>query len=156
MKSVVFLRIASVLLVVHAALHTIGGVFGKPEPGVATMVAATMRGYRFPVFGVMRSYADFLLGMGLAVSIFLTVEAVVLWQMASLVKSDGARLRPILASFLVGYVAMAVNSYTFFFLPPVIVELLIAGCIGVAIYAAGAANSEAKPVEEARWDAARP
>ena len=63
MKPVVFLRIASILTLIHAALHTIGGVFGKPIPGVATMVAATMRS-RFPVFGVMRSYSDFYLGMG--------------------------------------------------------------------------------------------
>ena len=35
MKSTIFLRIASVLTLIHAILHTIGGVFGKPEPGAA-------------------------------------------------------------------------------------------------------------------------
>jgi len=75
MKPVLFLRIASVLTLIHAILHTIGGVFGAPSPGVATTVAAMMRS-RFPVMGVMRSYSDFYLGLGLAVSIFLTAEAI--------------------------------------------------------------------------------
>ena len=141
MKPVVFLRIASILTLIHAALHTIGGVFGKPTPGVATMVAATMRS-RFPVFGVMRSYSDFYLGMGLAVSIFLTVEAIVFWLLASLAKSDAARLRPILAIFLLGYLALALNSYTFFFSGPVIAELLIAACLIMAIFTATTPESE--------------
>jgi hypothetical protein len=32
-KPVVFLRIASVLTLIHAVLHTIGGVFGSVDPG---------------------------------------------------------------------------------------------------------------------------
>jgi hypothetical protein len=45
----------------------------------------------------------------------------------------GARLvRPILATFFVGYAALVVNSYTYFFAPPVISELLIALFLGVA------------------------
>ena len=156
MKSAIYLRIASVLLLLHAVLHTIGGVFGKPAPGAETMVLATMRGYRFPVFGVMRSYADFFRGMGLAVSIFLVIEAIVLWQLASLVKSNGARLRPILASFLVGYLLMALNSFLFFFFPPVIVELLIAACLAVAIYTAGSTDSPVKEADGAPMNVARP
>lgn len=142
MKPVLFLRIASILTLIHAALHTVGGVFGKPTPGLATMVAATMR-TRFPVFGVMRSYSDFYLGMGLAVSIFLTVEAIVFWLLASLARSDAARLRPILAIFLLGYLALAVNSFAFFFAGPVIAEVLIAACLIMAIFTAAAADEPA-------------
>jgi hypothetical protein len=137
MKPVIFLRTASILTLIHAALHTIGGVFGKPTPGVATMVAATMH-TRFPVFGVVRSYSDFYLGMGLAVSIFLTVEAIVFWLLASLAKSDAARLRPILSIFLLGYLAPALNSFSLFFAGPVIAELLIAACLIMAIFTATA------------------
>ena len=35
MKPVAFLRIASVLTLIHSILHTIGGVFGKPDPGAS-------------------------------------------------------------------------------------------------------------------------
>ena len=136
MKPTIFLRIASVLTLIHAVLHTIGGVFGKPEPGVAAMVAATMQANRFPVFGSMRSYADFYLGMGLGITIFLTTEAVAFWLLASLAKTDGARLRPILAVFTIGYLAFAVNSAVYFFSGPVITEVLIALCLGMAIITA--------------------
>lgn len=154
MKPVVFLRIASVLTLTHAALRTIGGVFGKPAPGVAAMVAATMR-MRFPALGAMRSYSDFYLGMGLAVSIFLTVEAIAFWLLASMAKSDAMRLRPLLAIFLLGYVALAVNSYMFFFAAPVVVELLIAGCIGGAIFTADAEKRSNVHEELAEVNSAR-
>ncbi len=72
MKPAIFLRIASILTLIHSILHTIGGVFGKPQPGVAAMVAETMRSNRFAFMGATRSYADFLLGMGLGVTILLT------------------------------------------------------------------------------------
>jgi hypothetical protein len=140
MKPVVFLRIASILTLIHSIMHTIGGVFGKPSSGTTAMVAATMRGYRFQVFGLTRSYADFYLGLGLGITIVLTMEAVVFWMLASLAKSDSARLRPILAVFLVGYLAFAVNSYLFFFYGPVIAELAIAGCLAGAIITAKPAS----------------
>ena len=145
MKPVLFLRIASVLTLIHAVLHTIGGVFGTPSPGVATTVAAIMRS-RFPAMGVMRSYSDFYRGMGLSVSIFLTAEAIAFWLLASLARSDAARLRPVLAIFALGYLALAVNSYAFFFAAPVIVEAVIAICLGAAIFTASSSAENAIPV----------
>jgi len=136
MKPVIFLRIASVMTLIHAVLHTIGGVFGKPMPGTAAMVAATMQSNRFPVFGVMRTYTDFYMGMGLGATITMTVETVAFWMLASLAKTESDRLRPILAAFMIQYLALAVNSYHFFFLGPVIAELLIAASLAMAIVTA--------------------
>ncbi|HEX6497087.1 MAG TPA: hypothetical protein VF018_16460 [Acidobacteriaceae bacterium] len=141
MKPTLFLRIASALTLIHAVMHTIGGVFGKPMPGVATMVATTMQANRFPVFGVTRSYADFYFGMGLGMTISLTVETVLLWQLGTLARKDAARLRPIMAVLMLGYLAFAVNSYLYFFLGPVIAELLIALCLGFAIITAKPASA---------------
>jgi hypothetical protein len=136
MKTTLFLRIASVLTFIHAVLHTIGGVFGTPTPGAQQATAAVMKSNEFVVAGVTRSYWDFYMGFGLAVSIFLTVEAVVFWLLGSLARTDALRLRPVLATFLVGYLCVAVNSYRYFFAGPVIAELLIALCLGLAIVAA--------------------
>ncbi len=135
MKPVIYLRIASILTLIHSILHTIGGVFGKPPSAQAAMIAASMR-YRFEVFGVMRSYADFYRGMGLGITIALTMDAAVLWVLASMAKSDSARLRPIMAVFCIGYIAFTLNSLTFFFSGPVIAEILIVLCIGAAIVTA--------------------
>jgi hypothetical protein len=136
MKPVLFLRIASVLTFIHAVLHTIGGVFGKVEPGPAAVAVEAMKTNQFLLMGHIRSFWDFYRGMGLAVTIFLTAEAILFWQLASLAKTDAQRLRPIMATFLVAYTALTVNSYTYFFLGPVIFEILIVACLGLAIVTA--------------------
>jgi len=136
MKPSLFLRIAAVLTFIHAALHTIGGVFGQAEPGPATVAVQAMKINQFLLMGLTRSYWDFYRGLGLAVTIFLTAEAVLFWQLGSLAKTDARRVRPILATFLVAYAALAVNSYTYIFLAPVIMEIVIAACLGLAIVTA--------------------
>jgi hypothetical protein len=135
-KPVLFLRIAAVLTFIHAVLHTIGGVFGKAEPGPAAVALEAMKANQFLLMGYMRSYWEFYRGMGLAVTIFLMAEAVVFWQLGSLARTDARPLRPVVAMFLVAYAVLAVNSYTYFFLAPVIVEILIAACLGMAIVTA--------------------
>jgi hypothetical protein len=133
MRTVLFLRIASVLTLVHAVLHTIGGVFGGAAPGVQQATVAVMKANEFAVMGAMRSYWDFYRGLGLVVSVFLTMEAIVFWQLGSLAKADALRLRPVVATFLAGYLCAAVVSYRYFFVAPVITEILIALCLGVAM-----------------------
>jgi hypothetical protein len=136
MRTTLFLRIASVLTFIHAALHTIGGMFGGVAPGAMQTAVSAMKGNEFVAMGVTRTFWDFYMGFGLAVSVFMTVEAVVFWQLGSLAKSDALRLRPILAAFLVGFLGMAVVSYRYFFAGPVITEVLIAVCLGLAIVTA--------------------
>jgi hypothetical protein len=132
-RPALFLRIAAVLTFIHAVLHTIGGVYGKPDPGPATAAVQAMTMNQFLLMGHMRSYWDFYRGLGLGATISLTAEAVLFWQLGSLAKTAAHRLRPILATFLVAYCALAVNAYAHFFLGPVIVEILIAACLGLAM-----------------------
>jgi hypothetical protein len=136
MKSVLPLRIASVLTFIHAVLHTVGGVFGKIPPGPASMVVEAMKANPFVALGATRTFWQYYHGMGLAVSIFLFIESIVFWQLGSVARTAAPQLRPIFASFLVTYLAMAVNSYLYFFMAPVIVEILIALCFLWAIVAA--------------------
>jgi hypothetical protein len=138
-KPVLFLRIAAVLTLIHAVLHTIGGVFGRVGPGPATVAVEAMKVNQFLLMGHTRSFWDFYRGMGLCVTISLTAEAIVFWKLASLAKTDALRLQPILATFTIAYAALTVNSYTYFFLGPVIAEILIAACLGLAIITAKSA-----------------
>ncbi len=133
MKPVVFIRIASLLMLIHAVLHTIGGIFGKVDPGPAAVAVAAMKANQFMTMGNMRSFWDFYTGFGLAVTVSLTMESVALWFLAPLAASHGEKLRPALAAFAIGYLVLAVNSFRYFFLGPVITELLIAACLGLAI-----------------------
>jgi hypothetical protein len=95
-----------------------------------------MKVNQFLLMGNMRSYWEFYRGMGLAVTIFLTFETIVFWQLGSLARTDAVRLRPILAAFAIAYCAMAVNSQIYFFLAPVIVETIIAVLLVLAIVTA--------------------
>lgn len=136
MKSFFFLRIAAVLTFIHAALHTIGGVFGKPTPGPAAVAVVAMKTNSFVLMGNTRTYWDFYRGLGLGITIFLTAEAIVFWQLSLLAATGGRRLRPVIATFLVAYAVLAVNSYAYFFTAPVIVEIVIAACLLLAIITA--------------------
>jgi hypothetical protein len=133
MKPVLFLRAASVLSFLIAVGHTVGGVFGSVAPGAQAAAVLAMKTNQFQVMGVTRSYRDFNLGEGLAATISMLVGAVVFWQLGSLAKNGAAPLRPILATFLVGHLCLAVLSWRYFIAPPVIGNLLIALCVGVAL-----------------------
>jgi MFS family permease len=133
MKATVYLRIASVMTLVHSVMHTIGGVFGGTPEGPASVAAAAMKSNQFQFMGATRTFWEFHRGLGLAVTIFLTAEAVVFWLLGTLVKRDGDRLRPILAVFALGYLAFAVNSLVYFFTLPVIFETAIAACLVAAM-----------------------
>jgi intracellular septation protein A len=133
MRPTPWLRAASVLTLIHAILHTIGGVYGTPEPGPQQIAIDAMKANTFPVMGHTRSLWAFYHGMGLAVTIFLILEAVVFWLLGDLVRDSKTSLRDLLVVFVIGYMALAVNSLRYFFYPPVIVELLIAGCLVMAI-----------------------
>ncbi len=142
MKPATFLRIAAVLTLIHSTLHTIGGVFGKVPPGPAEHAVTAMKANQFELMGGLRTYWDFYMGFGLGITIFLTLEAVVFWLLASRVQAEGARLRPVILVFALGYLALAVNSFCFFFLAPVVNELLIVLCLVVAILTARAPGLE--------------
>ncbi len=137
MRSAVFVRIASALVLVHALLHTIGGVFGKVESGPALVAVTAMKANQFAVFGATRTFWEFYMGLGLAGTIALTMESVVLWLLAPLMRRHGESLRPVLAAFGIGYLVLAINSYRYFFLGPVAVEIIIAGCLFAAVATTG-------------------
>lgn len=152
MKPTVFLRMASVLTLIHSALHTIGGVFGKPAPGIGAATYAVMQANYFQVLGVTRSYAEFYRGLGLGLTIALTAEGLLFWQLVSLAKKYPAEIRPILWVFASAYLIIAVNSYTYFFNGPVVAEVLIAGCLIGAIATAKPALPQAVPLQAQACD----
>jgi phosphoglycerol transferase MdoB-like AlkP superfamily enzyme len=130
MNPTLFLRIASVLTLIHCTLHTVGGVFGKPKhsaPEIA--VLDTMKSQRFNFMGSMRSYDDFLFGYGLAITITLLVQGILFWQLGTAIKTDPGVVRPIVALFFVAGMLTAIVSWKYFFIAPAITQLLIAVCL---------------------------
>jgi hypothetical protein len=139
-KPTIFLRAASILTFIHAALHTIGGVFGKPRAEALTVIDA-MKGHQFLVMGSPRTYWDFFFGYGLILGILLLVEAVLFWQLGEIAGSQPKLIRPILVTFILAFCATAIVAGLYFFLAPTITEVIIAGCLVGAFVTAGAADN---------------
>lgn len=152
MKATIFLRVASVLTLLQSVFHTIGGVFGKPVPGPGTTAVLAMKSNQFLVTGLNRSYWDFFIGFGLAITVFLAAESLIFWLLGNLAKIDGARLRPILLIFFLAYTALAVDAARYFFPPPLIVDSLIALCLLAAIATAKPAVAQVLHVHATAGD----
>lgn len=132
MKAKVLLRVASVLTLIHAILHTVGGVFGKTPPGPASIARAAMESNSFPAFGVTRTFWEYYRGFGLGLTIFLIAEALVFWLLVPLAEQGAKGIRPVLVIFSLAYLAMAIDSYIYFFPIPVVVEAVICLCLAGA------------------------
>ena len=97
MKTSTLLRIASVVTFLYFAGHTAGMPWTPGEGPAELAVIEAMKSNRFAAMGSSRTYWDFYFGFGVIISVLQLVQAVVLWQLGTLAKTDAARLRPIIA-----------------------------------------------------------
>jgi hypothetical protein len=132
LESSLFLRVASVLTLLFAVGHTLGGKDSWSPVG-ETDVLRAMRSFRFDAGGAERTYLDFYLGFGYTLGVFLVLQAVLLWQLASIAKTDPLRIRPMIASLLVALIAAASLSWIFILPVPAISFAVIAVCLGLAL-----------------------
>ena len=136
MKPSLLLRISSILALLFAAGHTSGGL-SLWSPAGETEVLGAMRSFHFDAAGVSRTYLDFYLGFGFITGIYLLLQAVVFWQLASIAKADAFRVRPVIGSFLLANVVSAFLSWRFIFWVPVVSFAVVATCLGLAFYESG-------------------
>jgi hypothetical protein len=136
-NSTLFLRIASILSLIHCTLHTVGGVFGKPKHGAEEVALVdSLKSHMWDFMGSMRSYWDFLFGYGLALTITLFVQFVLFWQLSGIVKKNPELVKPIILLFFFNCVLTAIVSWKYFFAGPGITQLLIAAALAVAYFLA--------------------
>lgn len=124
MTSSLLYRIASFLLLLFAAGHTIGFRKADPRWGVDPLVAS-MQTTRFNVGSFGRTYWDFYLGFGYFVTAFLLFSAVLAWQLGSLSKETLGLIPFITWGLAVCFVAVAFLSWKYFFLPPIIFSAVL-------------------------------
>ncbi|MGZ6141347.1 MAG: LIC_13387 family protein [Myxococcaceae bacterium] len=129
-----FLRAASVLSFLFFLGHSVGAPWTPSEGGATSTVIGLMKSYRFEVLGSERTYWDLYQGFGLTQSVFLLLEAVVLWFLATLAVKDAQRLRAIVVAYLVANVAQLFLVVRFFFLPPVVLTAAITLCLALALW----------------------
>jgi len=130
-KSGLPLQIASVISLVFAVAHTLGGLKGWSPLG-ETDVLTAMRTFHFDVEGVNRSYYQFYRGFGFLLSVFLVLQAVLLWQLASLARANRLLARPLVWSFFVSSFPIGVLTWLFLFPTPVYFDAALTACLGWA------------------------
>ena len=145
MKTSTYLRIAAVIALLFFAGHTSGIPWTPGEAAADLAVIESMKADHFQVIGVSRSYWDFYLGFGLIISLFQLAQAIFLWQLGSLAKTEAGRLRPIIAVFFVATVLHGILGLIYFFAIPVVMSALIAICLALAFGSAGKRGREGSP-----------
>ena len=140
MKPTLLLRIAAVVTFLFFVGHS-AAIPWTPATGPADVqVVEAMKGPSFDVLGSTRTYWDFYFGFGITISYMLLLQAVVLWQLATLAKTNAARLLPIIAVFFIGFVVNIFFAAKYFFVIPIVNSALIAIILALAFIAAGKAK----------------
>jgi len=130
------LRIASVISLIFTAGHTMGGL-RKWSPMGDNAVLKAMTDVRFDTMGANRSYLDFFMGFGWSLSVFMVMQTILLWQLASLARIDPARLRPMIAVIALATVASGVIAWRFIFPVPAVFSGVLALALALAYVVAG-------------------
>jgi hypothetical protein len=87
------------------------------------------------VTGLTRSYWDYYQGYGLMVIVTGAMEVGLLWQLASLAKTDAGRVRPAVGIILAAIVAHAILAARYFFATPIVPDVVVAVCLGWTLFA---------------------
>jgi hypothetical protein len=135
MKTTIWLRVASIVSLLLAAGHTLGGRSSWSPMG-DNPVLQLMRSTHFHTMGVDRSYLDFFLGFGYSLSVYMALQAVLLWQLAGLARTDARRVRPMIAAIAVATAAVAVIAWFLIFPLPVVFCLAVLVSVVVAWFVA--------------------
>jgi hypothetical protein len=136
MKAPLLYRIASALLLLFAAGHTMGFRRVDPRWGVDAAIQA-LKATRFDVQGFSRTYWGFYTGFGLFVSVLLLFAAAVAWQLGGLSREVLGAMPGVTWGLAVCFVAVTFLSWQYFFIAPVVFSGLIALCLLAAAWSAG-------------------
>src|SRR5215468_298420 len=98
MSTTLWLRIASVILLLFTVGHSLGGL-QRWSPMGDNEVLRQMTTVRFDTMGASRTYLDFFMGFGWSISIVMLLQTVLLWQIAALAATNAAAVRPMIAVF---------------------------------------------------------
>ncbi len=133
LKPHVLLRTAALLTIFHAMLNTFAGLLsGTSKNREEVVVLEAMKALHFDAMGSPRTYWDFYFGFGLFLTLSLLLIAVFLWQLASLAKIEPAIVRPFTGTLCIAFAAFAAVSGLYFFIAPVVLEVVVAAILGIA------------------------
>ena len=126
-------RVASGLLLLFAVGHTLGFLRVDPKWGVDSLIGS-MQSIHFDVQGSSRTYWDFYVGFGLFVTVFLLFAAALAWQLGGLPSETLATMRITVWVFALCFAAIAVLSWRYLFVVPLVFSIVITVCLTAAAW----------------------
>lgn len=132
MNGMIWLRISSIISLLFAAGHTLGGRKAWSPIGDSP-VLESMRTFRFDVEGVSRTYLDFYRGFGYSLTVFLLLQGVLLWQLSTIAARQPLQARPLAASFAIATIAGGILTWIFILPIPTIFSAVLSVCLVMAV-----------------------
>ncbi len=133
----ILLRIASIFALLFAAGHTAGAPWTPAKELTAMGFISVMKSLHFDVMGNSRTYFDFYYGFGVSISVYLIAQAIIMWQVGEIAKTNPALARPIMLTLIASNVAVGVITVMYFFAAPIVLSAVICGLLAWAWYKAG-------------------
>jgi len=131
MTTTLWLRISSVITVLFAAGHALGGRKHWSPMGENAVLSA-MRDTHFQTMGVNRSYLDFYTAFGWSLAVAQLMLAVLLWQLASLARTKAMAVKPMIAVIAIAMAATGVIAWQLLFPLPALFSLVLVASLVVA------------------------
>ena len=141
MNATLLYRIASVLLILFAAGHTVGFLNFKPPTAEGVAVRDSMQNVQFKIGNGTYSYEGFYKGFGLFCTAYLLFAAFLAWRLGAMARSNPQAIVSLAWVFFALQVAGIILSKMYFIPPPVIFSTLISICTGWAAWLVQAAKS---------------
>jgi hypothetical protein len=137
-----WLRISSVITLLFAAGHTLGGLkYWSPMGDNAVLQA--MRTVHFDTMGANRSYMDFYMGFGYSLSVIQVMLAILLWQLAAVARTNALTVRPMIAVIILAVAACAVIAWRLILPVPALFSLVQLASLAVAFVVARGKSASA-------------
>ena len=95
-------------------------------------VLKSMTEVRFDTMGANRSYLDFFMGFGWSISVFMLMESILLWQLATLAKAEPARLRSMILVITLATAGTGVIAWRFLFPVPALFSAVLVVTLALA------------------------
>jgi len=137
MSPTLLFRIAAVLLVLFAALHTLGFLRFVPTSPAGQAVLHGMKEVSFSIAGKTRTYDQLYRGFGLYNTAYLLFSAFLAWVLGGLAQTAPQAVRSLGWGLFVLQLSSIALSWTYFFLPPLAFSGLVALCVGWATWLVG-------------------
>jgi hypothetical protein len=93
-----------------------------------------MRSIHFDMMGSSRTYWDLFLAAGYSVGVFYLFSAILAWQLGGLPAGTLAGMRTTLWAFALCFAAIAIVSWSYLFIIPIMISIVITMCLAAGAW----------------------